>query len=142
MSKVTLAVFCLVTVLLSCTTSFSSPVPDDCPAAEITVYSFGISSDVVVVNHGLKRHAGRVEVDPFFFTQGEWHPIGGTIIGTDGFGWKSDEIGRYKFVVRREGFKAATLIVDVRSLKGMWNVFIVPLKADGCARARLIRVER
>jgi hypothetical protein len=141
MSKVTLVCFSLVVLLLSCGASFACPPGDDCPATEITVNSFGIKGRVMLVERRRGRRAGRVKVYTYYFWRGEWRPMG-TIIGTGGFRWKSDVRGRYKFVVRHEGFKATTLIVNVSSLKGMWNVLTVPLKADGCARVQLIRVER
>jgi hypothetical protein len=141
MSKVTLVCFSVVVLLLSCGASFACPASDDCPATEITIDSFGIRGRVMLVERGRERGAGRVKVYTYYFLRGEWRPMG-TIIGGGGFRWKSDWIGRYKLVVRYEGFKATTLIVNVMGLKDMWNVLSVPLKADGCARVQLIRVER
>jgi hypothetical protein len=138
MNKITIACFSIVWLLVSCSASFGCPVGSDCRATEITIDSFGISTRIVLVERGRRRPAGHVDVDAFYFRQGEWQPIG-SVSSVGGFGWKADEVGRYKFVVRREGVNAATLILNVRSLRGKWNEFIIPLKADGCARARLIR---
>jgi hypothetical protein len=77
-----------------------------------------------------------VNVDVFFFSQGEWQPIG-SVSSVGGFGWEADAVGRYKFVIRHDGVKAATLILNVRSLRGKWNEFIIPLTSNGCVRARL-----
>jgi hypothetical protein len=111
----------------------------DCPATEIAVDSFGISADVLFVEGGPKRRADFVAVDVFHFTGGEWQSAGTIIKGVGGFGWEAEQVGKYKFVIKREGFKAATLIVNVRSLRGRWNKFAVSLKTDGCAHARLTR---
>jgi hypothetical protein len=138
MSKITIGCFSIVWLLISCGVSFGCSVGNDCPATEITINSFGISSRVVLVERGRQRRAGRVDVDASYFTQGEWQPIG-SVSSVGGFGWKSDVVGRYKFVIRHAGVKAATLILNVRSLRGRWNEFIIPLKADGCIRARLTR---
>ena len=76
MSKVTIGCFSLVVLLLSWATSSGCPAGDDCPATEITVNSFGISSRVVLVERRRQRRAGWVKVDAFYFRQGEWQSIG------------------------------------------------------------------
>ena len=93
----------------------------DCPATEIAVNSFGISADVVFAEGGPKRRADVVAVDVFYLTGGEWQSAGTIIKGFGGFGWEAEQVGKYKFVIKHEGFKAATLIVNVRSLRGRWN---------------------
>jgi hypothetical protein len=132
--KVALACFSFVVLLASCGVSSAQ----DCPATEIAVNSFGISADVVFAKGGPKRRAD-VAVDVFYFTGGEWQSAGTIIKGFGGFGWEAEQVGKYKFIIKHEGFKAATLIVNVRSLRGRWNKFTVSLKADGCIRARLTR---
>jgi hypothetical protein len=138
MSKITIACFSMAWLLFSCGDSFGCLVGNDCPPTEITINSFGISSRVVLIERGRQRRAGPVDVDVFYFRQDEWQPIG-SVSSMGGFGWEADIVGRYKFIVRHEGVKVATLILNVRSLRGKWNEFIIPLKADGCARARLTR---
>ena len=136
MSKATLAVFSIAVVFLSCPASFAGPTSDDCRATEITLNSHVIRGDVILVNNGRERSAGRVEADAFEFKDGEWLSLG-TIVGGGGFGWLAEKIGKYKFVVRREGFQSATLIATVSKLKSQWRVITVPLKAAGRAYARL-----
>ena len=133
--KVTLACFSFLVLLTSCGVS----VAQDCPATEIAVNSFGISADVVLAEGGRERRADVVAVDVFYFTRGEWQSVGTITQGFGGFGWEAEQVGKYKFVVRHEGFKAATLIANVRSLRGRWNKFTVPLKTDACGRTRLTR---
>ena len=123
--KVTLTCFSFIVLLAACGISWAQ----DCPATEIAVNSFGISADVVLAEGGQKRRADVVE----------WQSAGTITKGFGGFGWKAERVAKYKFVVKHEGFKAATLIVNVRSLSGTWNEFTVLLKTDGCARARLTR---
>jgi hypothetical protein len=120
-------------------TSCGISAAQDCPPTEIAVHHFGISADVVLAEGRRKRRADVVAVDVFYFRRGEWQSAGTITHGFGGFGWKADQLGQYKFVVKHEGFKAATLIINVRSLRGRWNEFTVPLKKDGCARARLTR---
>jgi hypothetical protein len=138
MSKVTMTCFSLVVILLTHGASSACPAGGDCPATEMAVNSYGISGRVVLVERGRERRAGRVEVDAFAFRRGKWQPIG-NFDRLGGFGWVSEWVGRYKFVVRQEGFKAATLIVNVRGLRPKWNEVVVPLKASGCVPARLKR---
>ena len=138
MNKITIACFSIVLLLFFCGAAVGCPNGDDCPATEITINSFGISSRVVLVDGGRERRAGNVTVDAYLFEQGQWRSIG-TVYSVGGFGWKADVLGRYKFVIRHEGVKAATLVLNVRSLRGRWNEFTIPLKANGCARARLRR---
>lgn len=133
--KVTLTCFSFIVLLASCGISWAQ----DCPATEIAVNSFGISADVVLDEGGQKRRADVVAVDVFYFRRGAWQSAGTITKGFGGFGWKAERVAKYKFVVKHEGFKAATLIVNVRSLSGTWNEFTVLLKTDGCARARQTR---
>jgi len=137
--KVTLACFSFVLLIASCGISWACPTTQGCPTTEITVDSFGISVDVVLAEGGRKRRADVVAVDVFYFTRGEWQSAGTITHGFGGFGWEAEQVGKYKFVVKHEAFKAATLIVNVRSLRGRWSKFTVPLKTDGCALARLTR---
>lgn len=138
--NVTLASFSLGVLISSCGISSACPAAQNCPTTEIVVNSFGISADVLLAEGGRKRPADVVAVDVFYFSRGEWQSAGTITKGFGGFGWEADQVGKYKFVIKHEGFKAATLIVNVRSLAGTWNEFLVPLKADGCAPARLVRV--
>jgi len=137
--KVLLACFSFVVLLATCGISAACPTGQECTATEINVNSFGISARVMLVEGGRKRRADLVYVDAFYRAGGEWHTRGGISGGVGGFGWKADQMGKYKFVIKHDGFKAATLIVNVRSLRGRWNEFAVLLKADGCARVRLMR---
>jgi hypothetical protein len=139
MNKLANICFSLVVALFLGGAAFGCPAGDDCPATEITINSFGIDGRVVLVDRGRQRRAGWVTVDAFYFRQGEWQSIGSSS-GFGSFGWEADVVGTYKFIVRHEGVKPGTLILNVRRLKGKWNEFVVALKADGCARARLTRV--
>ena len=138
MTKITIGCCSVLMLILWCGNSYGWSNGGDCAATKLTVDSFGISVRVVVVAGGRERPAGDNSIEAFYFRQGQWQSIG-TLEGAGGFGWKSEWVGRYKFVITQRGLRAATLIVDVRSLRGKWNEFIVPLKADGCARARLVR---
>ena len=139
MSKVTVGCLSVLMLLLWCGNSYGCSDGDDCAETKITVDSFGISVRVVIVAGGREGPAKSNSVEAFFFRQGEWQSIGRILEGPGGFGWKSEWVGRYKFVITQKGLRTATLIVNVRSLRGRWNEFIVPLKADGCARAKLVR---
>jgi hypothetical protein len=138
MSKITTACSILFLLLFLCGASFGCPAGDDCSPTEITINSFGITGRVVLIERGRQRRARWVDIDAFYFRQGEWQSIG-TTSGLGSFGWEADVIGRYKFIIRHEGVETATLILNVRSLRGKWNDFIVSLKADGCARVTLTR---
>jgi hypothetical protein len=137
--RVTLAGFSLAVLIASCGISSACPAAQECPTTEIAVNSFGVSADVVLTEGGRKRRADVVAVDVFYFTRGEWQSVGTITQGFGGFGWEAEQVGKYKFIIKREGFKTATLIVNVRSLRGRWNKFSVPLKTDGCERAKLTR---
>jgi hypothetical protein len=139
MSKVTIGCFSVLVLLLLCGDSAACSGADDCAATKINVDSFGISVRVVIATGGRETPAVHNRVEAFYRRQGEWQSIGDILEGPGGFGWKSEWVGSYKFVIRQEGLRTATLIVNVRSLRGRWNEFIVPLKANGCGRARLVR---
>lgn len=139
MRKVTIGCFSAVMLLLFAGISSACPAADDCVPTKLSVDSFGISVRVVVATGGRDMPAVRNRVEAFYLRQGEWQCIGSILEGPGGFGWKSEWVGSYKFVITQEGVRRATLIVNVRNLRARWNEFVVPLKADGCARARLVR---
>jgi hypothetical protein len=103
MDKVSMVIFCLAVLLVSCGASSACPVGGDCPPTEITVNSFGISGRVVLAERRRERRAGWVEVDVFYFRQGEWQPTGGIPGAVGGFGWKSEEVGRYNLSLGTRG---------------------------------------
>src|ERR1043166_2089668 len=96
----------LAVLIASCGISSAWPSAQDCPTTEIVVNSFGISADVVLAEGGRKRRADVVAVDVFYFTRGEWQSAGTITEGFGGFGWKAEQVGKYKFVVKHKGFKA------------------------------------
>ena len=136
MSKASQVILSILAVFLPCPAAVAAP--DDCRATEIAINSYVIRGDVVLVKNGRAQSPERVEVDTYEFREGEWQPRG-TIESKSGFGWLAERIGRYKFVVRHEGFQNATLIVNVRRLNSKWRVIIIPLKVGDCAHARLGR---
>src|SRR5215831_13850982 len=107
MPKVIIGYFSLITLLFLCVESSACPASDDCAATKLTVNSFGISVRVVIVADGRETPANRNEVEAFYLRQGEWQSIGRVLEGPGGFGWKSEWVGNYKFVIRQQGLRTA-----------------------------------